>query len=114
MDRGRAIAAELLVALTADAAVIVRRVTAFSDRLEFWLLIRLAERTGGMQDAQLRVKLPDGRSQLLRRVPAGATAEYHDGEFTIDEPVDGVVTFGLDWPSRGIADARASLSVASS
>jgi hypothetical protein len=113
VDRGRAIAAELLLALTNDAAVIVRRVTAFPDRLEFWLLIRLAERTGGMDDAQLRVELPDGRTQMLRRLRAGAEAEHYHGEFAVEEPVEGVVTFVLDWPSRGIADARTSLAVAS-
>jgi len=111
VDRGSAIAAELLLALTNDAAVIVRRVTAFSDRLEFWLLIRRAERTGGMDDARLRVELPDGRTQMLRGVRAGAAADHYHSECTVEEPVDGVLTFVLDWPSRGIADARASLSV---
>lgn len=111
MDRGYPIAAELLLAATEDAAAIVRRVTAFPDRLEFWLLIRLAERTGGIEDARLSVQLPDGREQPMRELRRGPTAEYYDGEFTIREPVHGDITFILNWPSRGIANARTSLSV---
>lgn len=114
MDRGHAITAELLLAATKNAAVIVRRVTAFVDRLEFWLVIRLAERAGGIEDARLRVRLPDGREQLMRELIGAPTAEYYDSEFTISEPVDGDVTFILDWPSRGIANARTTLCVTSS
>jgi hypothetical protein len=100
VDRGYPIAAEPLAA-TEDAAAIVRRVTAFPDRL-------------GIEDARLSVQLPDGREQPMRELRRGPTAEYYDGEFTIREPVHGAITFILNWPSRGIVNARTSLSVASS
>jgi hypothetical protein len=114
VEKGRAVAAELLLAATDDAAVIVRRLTAFWDRLEFWLAIRLAERTGGIEDARLRVELPDGRSQPLREPYGAGSAEYFLDERTVHARVDGVVTFVLDWPSRGIADARTSITVTAS
>ena len=66
-----------------------------------------------MDDAQLRVELPDGRTQMLPGVRAGAAADHYHGECMVEEPGDGVVSFVSDWPSRGIADARTSLSVAS-
>ncbi|RKQ90543.1 hypothetical protein C8N24_0349 [Solirubrobacter pauli] len=114
MEKGRAVAAELLLAATNDAAVIVRRLTAFSDRLEFWLALRLAERTSDIHDVQLRVELPDGQSHPLREPYSAGPAEYYLDERTVHGSVDGIVTFILDWPSRGIADARTSITVTAS
>lgn len=111
MDTGRAIAAELLLTATSDAAVIVRRITAFDDRLEFWLAIRLADRTGAIDDAHLRVEYPDGHTYTLRRPSRAGSDEYLLDEFTVPARADGDVTFVLDWPSHGIANASASVIV---
>lgn len=114
MDLGKPIAAELLVAATADTAVVVRRVTTYPDRFTFQLVIRLQDRGSfdDFRDTGLTVEFSDGRA-LPMRAHGGGSSEHRESEHTVHElPDDGNVTFVFDWPSRGIADARASLLVA--
>lgn len=105
----RALAAELLLVATDDLAVIVRRVTADADGLTWDLVIRFRarqERATDHRDLDHRVEWAGG-STRARSLGAGSTSESYIGGFTAD--VHGDVTFVLDWPARGISDARASL-----
>jgi len=104
------VAAELLLFVSDDVAVIVRHVTAHVDGLTWDLVVRLGERQPrpiDRRELRHRVEWAGGSTPAEYR-GAGSTTESYVGEFTA--AVSGDVTFVFDWPARGISDARASLA----
>lgn len=139
---GGAVAAELLLALTDDVALIVRHILAYPSGISFVVLIRLREPHPALFDIvthsfslvprrgdrwiHLEVEFADGSTAAVPRDGSrghaldleglgggGEGNDRYDGEFWLPAlPPEGPVTFRCRWPYKGIADASAGVDAA--